>query len=85
MIELNAVGRILDEALNIVDDLNGQQLDERKAVSSQSKGEVRKRNAEMSKELNYLADQLTLAAALVRNQYWAARGNPDHLGAKNCF
>lgn len=79
MIDLNRVRHVLDEAQELVDDLHGLQLDDSTAVTSQSKGKARQERAQRSQELQLLATRLELAAALVRNEYWFARGEPDPL------
>ena len=68
---------VLDECRDLVTSLHGQDLDESNAIDSQSKGEARKRKAELSQDLNFLATRLELAAALVRIEYWWARGEAD--------
>lgn len=68
---------VLDECRELVTSLHGQELDESDAVESQSKGEARKRKAQLSQDLNLLAARLELAAAMVRVEYWWARGEED--------
>lgn len=68
---------ILAECTELIDSLDGQDLDETNAVESQSKGAERKRRAQLSQDLNFVASRLELAAALVRVEYWYARGEDD--------
>lgn len=68
---------VLAECTELVDALHDQDLDETDAVESQSKGEARRRKAQLSQDLNFLATRLELAAALVRVEYWYARGEAD--------
>lgn len=77
MIDLSTVRRCLGDVDGLVNALDGQELDETDAVTSQSKGELRKLRAQRSQDLQLLATRLELAAALVRNEYWFARGEKD--------
>lgn len=77
MIDLTASKRVLEQCDELMLALDGEELDERKAVVDQSKGEARKRRAQLSQDLQLLASRLELAAALVRNEYWFARGEDD--------
>lgn len=80
MIDLHRVRAILEEAERVVDELDGQDLDERQALgNSQSKSLDRQQRAAMSQALNQLADRLQLASTLVRNEYWVARGASNPL------
>lgn len=79
MINLHIVRRVLDHASEMVDSLDGLPLDESDAITSQSKGEARRIRAQRSQDLQLLATRLELAAALVRNEYWFARGEIDPL------
>lgn len=79
MIELDAVERLLQEANELVGELNGREFDDRKALTEQNKSNARKERARMSQDLNLLAGRLDLAAHLVRNEYWFARGEADPL------
>ncbi len=79
MIDLTVVRSCLSAAAALVDELDGKELDETDAVTSQSKGEARKRRAQRSQDLQLLATRLELAASLVRNEYWYARGERDPL------
>lgn len=79
MIDLNRVRDVLDEARSLIDDLHGLHLDDSNAVTSQSKGKLRQERAHRSQELQLLATRLELAASLVRNEYWFARGEDDPL------
>lgn len=78
-IDLTDVSRIVDKAYDTIDRLDGQVYDDRTAVTSQSKGRARQDNARLGQSLNRLADHLELAAKLVRNEYWAARGDGDSM------
>lgn len=77
MIDLNPVRRVLDDVQNLIDNLDGQELDETNAIVSQSRGEVRKHRAQLSQDLQLLATRLELAASLARIEYWYARGEKD--------
>lgn len=79
MIDLTRVRACLKDADRLVTTLDGQSLDETDALTSQSKGAARVRKAEMSQDLQLLATRLELAAALVRVEYWYARGEDDPL------
>lgn len=77
MIDLTTVQRVLDEAHQLATDLHGEDLNERDALVSQSKGAARVRKAQLSQDLQLLATRLELAAQLVRVEYWHARGESD--------
>lgn len=77
MIKLTRVRNVLAEINEMVDELDGVDLDETDAVTSQSKGEARKVKAQRSQDLQLLANRFELGAALVRNEYWFARGEQD--------
>ena len=88
MVDLGRVRVILVEVDALVDELDGVDLDERTAVENQSPpsrhnrdrtaaGDIRRERARQSQSLNLLADRLHLAAAMVRVEYWFARGHAD--------
>lgn len=79
MINLTRVRDVLAEIEELVDDLDGIDLDETKAVESQTKGKARQERARRSQELQLLGNRLELAASLVRIEYWHARGEQDPL------
>jgi hypothetical protein len=77
MINLTTVRRVLNDAQVLIEGLDGRELDETDAVTSQSRGIERKKRAQMSQDLQMLATRLELAASLVRVEYWHARGADD--------
>lgn len=77
MIDLTNAQRALDEANTLMSFLDGVELNESDALTSQSRGEARKIKAQHSQNLQLLANRLELAAALVRTEYWFARGEAD--------
>lgn len=79
MIELNRVRNVLAEVQELVETLDGVDLDETDALTSQSKSKSRAEKAARSQELQLLANRLELAASLVRVEYWHARGESDPL------
>lgn len=79
MIDLTRVKSVMTEIELLIRELDGVELDETDAVASQSKGQARQLKAQKSQELNLLGQRLDLAAALVRNEYWFARGEVDPL------
>lgn len=79
MINLTQTRDVMTEALELVDELHGIDLDDSDAVTSQSKGQQRQLRAQRSQELQLLASRLELAAQLVRVEYWYARGESDPL------
>lgn len=79
MIDLSRVKSVLVEVEALVADLDGKALDDTDAITSQSKGHARQQKAKMSQDLQLLAVRLEMAAALVRNEYWFARGEVDPL------
>lgn len=82
MIDLSDALGIIDEMRILAADLDGEELDESKAIGSQAKGRPRQELAAMSRNLSFLADRLEFAAALVRSEYWISRGKTDPLDAK---
>lgn len=48
------------------------------ALHQQAVGSTRAEVADINRALLHLADQFDLAAALVRNEYWNARGAPAY-------
>lgn len=79
MIDMAPTKKVLLEALEIIEELQGRPLDEQDAVENQSTGDARRERARLSQNLQYVATRLELAAALVRVEYWHARGRPDPL------
>lgn len=79
MIDLGHVKGILAEAEALVAELHGVELNEERAVEDQTKNRTRIERARLSQDLNLLAGRLDLAAELVRNEYWFARGEDDPL------
>lgn len=77
MINLTRVRKVLADVQALVDELDGKELDEVDAISLQSKTKIREIRARRSQDLQLLATRLEMAAALVRNEYWYARGEPD--------
>ena len=80
-INLARVQAILAEADEIVEDLDGRSLDESDAVT-EPKAAVRHEKAALSRQLQFLATRLELAAALVRSEYWTSRGFTDHINGE---
>lgn len=79
MINLSAARRALTDAQDLIERLDGRELDETTAIVSQSRGAARKERAQMSQDLQLLATRLELAAQLARVEYWYARGEHDPL------
>lgn len=77
MINLSLVRNVVDDVVDLITTLDGIELDESDAVTSQSKGEARRIRAQRSQDLQLLASRLELAAQLVRVEYWYARGERD--------
>lgn len=74
---MSAVRRALEDAIDLIAQLDGNELDETTAIASQSRGQARRERAQMSQDLQLLATRLELAASLVRVEYWHARGERD--------
>lgn len=74
VIRLDKVIDLLDAADEVVEKLHGQPLNERLDDSEREDKLVR---IERSRQLQELANHLELAAALVRHEYWVARGATD--------
>lgn len=77
MIDLSRVREVIAEATEIVDELDGVELDETDALTST--GAKRTAKAQRSQALQLLATRFELAAALTRIEYWYARGETDPL------
>lgn len=84
---MTIVKEVLDDCELLVEDLDGQMLDERQNSDSDadtpSKAEARDHKVRTSRDLQRLAHQLEMAATLVRNEYWHARGGPDFIYERN--
>lgn len=78
-INFDRVRNVLDECRDLMNSLDGMELDESNALVSQSKGAARQRKAKASQDLQMLATRFELAASLVRVEYWIARGELDPL------
>lgn len=76
-IDLSRVVSTLTDVDALIDALDGKELDETEAIGNQSKGAARQERARTSQDLSLLADRLDAAAALVRLEYWSARGKGD--------
>jgi hypothetical protein len=79
MINFTRLKVVLEEVDALVEDLDGKDLDETAALTSQSKGEARQLRAQMSQDLQLLASRLELSAQLVKIEFWNARGEGDPL------
>jgi hypothetical protein len=75
-INLDRTKAILAESEALVRALHGQDLNERSATT-QGGGAQRAERAKKSQDLLLLAERLELAAAMVRIEYWHARGHGD--------
>lgn len=82
MIDLSTTRRVLDECLDLIESLDGQELDDSftgpRSRHEETREEKRLR-AERSKSLMLLAQRLAFAEQLVLNEYWYAKGEPDLL------
>lgn len=67
VIDLNTCEQIVTDQLEIVKDLNGV-----------AHGVTRREVADVNRQLLQLADDLMLASTLVRNAYWASRGEESY-------
>ena len=79
MIEMRDVRAVVEDAIEMMKDLDGVDHQDGDAVTSQSKGDLRKQKAQTSQDLLRLAARLDLAAELVRNEYWFSRSGSDPL------
>ena len=78
-INLNKTRDVVEECLGALDDLNGRRHDDPDDCGTRSE---RHERAATSRQLHFLATRLELAAALVRSEYWTAKGFPDHINPK---
>jgi hypothetical protein len=67
IVDLRSVQEILGDCVNEARVLNGSSVDDKSLDKKPSA-------AELNRRLLNLADQLTLASALVRNEYWTGKG-----------
>lgn len=77
-INLTKVRDVLDEVDEVVDSLDGRLHDETRSLTAK-KSVARDERAAVSRQLQFLATRLELAAALARSEYWTSRGFPDHI------
>lgn len=66
-LDLDLVRRILTDALDVAETLDGVVVDDTTL-------EKKKAEAELNRQLLNLADTLGLASSLVRNAYWQGKG-----------
>jgi hypothetical protein len=71
-INLTKVREVLHEVDEVVDDLDGRWHNDSRPKPSHER-------AATSRQLQFLATRLELAAALTRSEYWAAKGYTDHI------
>lgn len=77
-IDLKLVRIALQEALALVDQLDGAELDERSAWAENNKRRREEKLAK-SKTLQIIAHRCATAEQLVHNEYWISRGVADIL------
>jgi len=84
VIDLTVARAILDEVIERMEPLQGVELLDTIEADSQSKtiGKMTERaqKAQTSRDLQWCADSLNLAASLVRNELWVMKGEGDALG-----
>lgn len=68
-INFDVVRLILADTVTTLSELDGMEWDDSGKNSTE--------RAVLSKRLNHAADMLTLASALVRNEYWVGKGFTD--------
>jgi len=66
-IDLTLLKEVLEDVNEVVGVLDGTQIDDNTLGN-------KPKEAQLNRELLNLADQLTFAAALVRNEYWTGKG-----------
>lgn len=69
-IQLDSVVRLLDDADTALVALNGREVNDNGRRNDSDA-------ANATRDLLRLADTLTTAAALARQQYWSVKGHPD--------
>jgi chaperonin cofactor prefoldin len=85
VIQLEQVRAILRECEALIDELDGLEHDD--SSMKAERGSVTRKQADrehktyVSKSLLFLDDRLRLAASLVSNEYWFARGERDAFNA----
>ena len=66
-LDMQPVMDVLKAAYNTASDLDGQKWDDDAHVPSSERADV-------SRRISHLADQLVMAAAMVRDEYWIGKG-----------
>lgn len=83
MIDLAQVRAVLQDCQGLVEELDGVSHDDSLLFEgmsgAQKRHQIKQSQVERSKALLLLTDRLQLAAALVANEYWFARGEIDPL------
>jgi hypothetical protein len=83
VIDLTVTRAILDEVIERMEPLQGLELLDTIENDSQTKtvGKMNERaqKAQTSRDLQWIADSLNLAASLVRNELWVMKGEGDAL------
>lgn len=79
MIDLTAARRAMDDAQELLDDLDGLEISDERAITQSPKTKLREERARASKDLLLLVSRLKMAASLTENAYWIFKGEPDIL------
>lgn len=84
MIDLSKARAVLQDAQELIDDLDGLDIDDTAAVLEQGRtsprvAASRQERAQASKDLLLLQDRLEMAASLVKSAYWVMKGEDDPL------
>lgn len=78
-INLGPVLKLLDRVTDVVEKVDGTNLDDSDSVQQQGVRNARQERALATRQLLALADQLEMASALIRNEYWKTKGFDDML------
>lgn len=78
-IDLKLTRQVLEEALALVNTIDGEELDERDGW--QDKAKAREEKLAKSRTLQVIAHRCAMAEQLTLNEYWIARGVGDAIEA----
>lgn len=78
MIDLSQTRRILNDAWEVLEDLDGLDLEDPQSITAHRQSAearaAREERAQASRDLLMLADRLAAAEATVRDRYWKFKG-----------
>lgn len=79
MIDMTKVRVALEDALAILDEVDGIDVDDSGSIGGDDTKTQREYKARISRSLLLLADRLEMASQFARSEYWYVKGEPDIL------